>query len=504
MSSITCYYCNGRGHTKRDCPKKKRDGPRAFVCYNCNEPGHSKRDCPNRPKDDDGVVCFNCNETGHMRRDCPKGRGEEGGRRDIICHNCNEPGHMRRDCPREKRDTGGRREMVCYNCNETGHMKRDCPNRKDTPIVCYHCNQPGHMKRECPELSAIWADQASPGPLSPEAQQQQPTTHDAVKEFGTESKDDPDSENSRPPFDSSNADQSSFTAGILAEPKIKSKGEQKGTLPPFVDTHCHLEYVFEKYRHRSSFSTFAANWNYPENFEGCIASFCDPAAFSSFGLWNDLLSEPGSKVWASFGIHPHNAKYFNSEGLEGKLLKCLGHERCVALGEIGLDYGPNSASDPKTQREVLTHQLKLAVQLRKPLVLHCRDAEEELLEILKVNVPSEWKIHLHCYTGTYSIAQAYLDHYPNLYLGVTGNVTFDTFTKVHEVVRRVPLERLLVETDAPYNTPRNLPGAEAARCKFSHPAHAYYVAKEIASLKGVELSEALRVLRENTRKMYNI
>jgi TatD DNase family protein len=276
----------------------------------------------------------------------------------------------------------------------------------------------------------------------------------------------------------------------------------KQPLPPFVDTHCHLEYVFERYEHRGSFNSFKSEYNYPRNFDGCIASFCDPAAFSSLGIWPDLLSEANSGVWASFGIHPHNSKYYHTQDLEEKVLKSIEHEKCVAFGEIGLDYGLHSPSSPEVQRTVLTRQLQLGVLLGKPLVLHCRDAEDDLFRILSDQVPSDWKIHLHCFTGKLGAAFQFLEHYQNLYVGVTGSVTNDRAYNVRSIAQKVPLERLLVETDAPYNTPRNLP--RAGRCRFSHPAHAYYVAKEIANLKIMELREVLQHLRENTTKLYGI
>lgn len=546
---LSCFYCNEEGHIKRDCPKKQKEGTRAdskLVCYNCNEPGHSKRDCP-------------------LKRE---GRGATEA---FLCYYCNEPGHSKRECP--KRKDGG--EMLCYHCNKPGHIKQDCPDRSGrgvttmSSVVCFNCNQTGHFKRDCPALLASSSSSFSRaergstsnqlGSPRPE-QQQQPSTMPAEKTsvasvamptpnegsvWGLKSNGNlsppselPGSVGSRlssqnptednthvPPTDDvKSKPRSGPTLDPKSEPGPNTRdADGRGTggrgqrkpFPPFVDTHCHLEYVFERYEHQGTFSDFTRTWKYPANFDGCVASFCDPAAFSSFGIWLELLAEPGSKVWAAFGIHPHHAKYYLQPGLEDKLLRCLAHERCIALGEIGLDYGPrntttaasvasSSSSDPTTQRDVLTRQLKLAMVLKKPLVLHCRDAEQDLLEILSAHVPRDWRIHLHCYTGSHEMARKFTEQYPNLFLGVTGCVTYDRFPAVHRTVRSVPLERLLVETDAPYHMPRNLPRAERDRCKSSHPAHAHYVAKEIARLKGVELADVLSVLRENTRKMYGI
>lgn len=372
--------------------------------------------------------------------------------------------------------------VSCFYCYQEGHIKRDCPKKKERQVannskfLCYNCSLPGHIKRNCPELCPGTSSNKTVSKNLPEA---------AVEGYsdgacGNEEKD------------------------VKIERGGKGRdGEQRTQFPKFVDTHCHLEYVFERYNHTGSFLDFTKQWTYPQNFDGCIASFCDPAAFSSFGTWSDLLSEPESKVWAAFGIHPHNAKYyFTTQGLEEKLLKCVEHKRCVAFGEIGLDYGERSPSDAQTQRDVFAHQLQLGVALGKPFVLHCRDAEEDMLEILTKHAPKDWKIHFHCFTGKMDTALKFLASYPRSYLGVCGNATYDNAHNVIAVAREVPLGRLLIETDAPYNTPRNLP--RAGRCRYSHPAHAHYVAKEIARLRGLDLAEVLGVIRDNTRTMYGI
>ena len=269
----------------------------------------------------------------------------------------------------------------------------------------------------------------------------------------------------------------------------------------FIDTHCHLEYVFERFKHNGNFASFAAKHRYPANFEGCITTFCDPMAFSpSFGMWQEILTEPN--VWGTFGTHPHNAKYYHSTSLEEKMIQCLTHPKCVALGEIGLDYGPHTPSDPDTQKKVLGLQLELALRLEKPVLLHCRDAEDDLFEILSAVVPRDWKLHLHCYTGSIEMARKFLKTFPNLYIGVCGNVTYDS-PRFQSTAAGVPLERLLLETDAPYMVPRNLPQHLRGN-RFSHPSLAFYTAQHIAKIRHTPIADILKSLRANTRTMYGI
>lgn len=451
--------------------------------------------------DSSAIVCYNCNETGHVKKDCPNVKSKSQAS-SVICYNCNKTGHIKRDCPDFKRGQGS--DVTCYNCNETGHIKRNCPKLAAARTECGSSPRAPSLDRPEPPVASKMPPSPSTTDTVPKCASLELSPSETSPHAPTDSKE--------PCNGSSSGDSTKKNEGQREREerrggeRLNDKGDadergKRPPLPPFVDTHCHLEYVFEKYKHRGSFSDFARSRHYPANFEGCIASFCDPAAFSSFGMWPELLSEENCRVWAAFGIHPHHAKHYNQK-LEEKVLKCLEHERCVAYGEIGLDNGPHTPSDPPSQREVLSRQLELGVSSGKPLLLHCRDAEEELLEVLTKHVPSDWRIHLHCYTGGQEMALKFLERFPNLYLGVTGYVTHHGFSKLHGTVKTVSLQRLLIETDAPYCTPWNLP--RDGRCEFSHPAHAYYVAKEIARLKGVEVAEVLSVVRENTKRLYGI
>lgn len=389
----------------------------------------------------------------------------------------------------------------CFYCDQSGHIKRSCPKKKQDDLdklKCFKCGVAGHLQRNCPQTLHVVSEKTF--------------SQDADKKNGSALSDDV-SLLSLEHTHTSNIQQGASREGteiqhnIVGNPCVSSLSYatasstvKGGQLPTYIDTHCHLEYVFSRYHHQGSFGDFTQSHTYPDNFEGCISTFCDPAAFSSFGIWQDLLKEPN--VWGTFGIHPHNSKYYYSNGpeLEDKLLKCIEHPKCVAYGEIGLDYAKHSPSDQQTQREILVRQLEVALPFSKPLIFHCRDAEEELLHIVSKYVPRDWKIHLHCYTGSGPLAVRFLENFPNLYLGVCGNVTYHNSRNSRHIASNLPLERLVIETDAPYNTPSNM----TSPCRFSHPAQAFYVAEEIAFLRSMDISEVLTVIRRNTQSLYGM
>ena len=403
----------------------------------------------------------------------------------------------------------GGSSLRCYHCNEEGHIAKNCPKRPRQ--LCFNCGKPGHIKRECPEPpsnqsshSAAGADRSQRAVGKEAALLVEITGADRKNESAATPRSPyRNGHTSPPPAPGSEKKTHAGTYarddGIARMPRPFPAGTDLKSAK-FIDTHCHLEYVFERFKHQGSFADFMVEQNYPENYEGCITTFCDPTAFSpSFGIWQSLMSE--CNVWGTFGVHPHNAKYYYSSSLEDKMLNCISHEKCVAVGEIGLDYAAHSPSDPDTQKRVLARQLRLAVSLEKPIILHCREAEEDMLALLSSTVPRDWKLHLHCFTGSSDMARKFLGTFSNLYIGVCGNVTYDS-SPVLAIAAAVPMDRMLLETDAPYNMPRNLP--KQLRGKFSHPSLAFYTAKEIARIRHVSIVEVLKALRENTRAMYSI
>ncbi|XP_057193933.1 putative deoxyribonuclease TATDN2 isoform X2 [Triplophysa rosa] len=268
----------------------------------------------------------------------------------------------------------------------------------------------------------------------------------------------------------------------------------------FIDTHCHLDMLYGKLGFQGSFQKFQTEYasSFPMEFKGCIADFCNPRITQQDAIWEGLLGE--EKVWGAFGCHPHFAKEYNQIH-EQSIMGALRHPKAIAFGEIGLDYSHKNSTDSKKQKEVFKRQLQLAVSLGKPLVIHCRDADDDLLKIMKTCVPRDYKIHRHCFTNSYSVIEPFLREFTNLCVGFTGLITYSRAAEARDAVRKVPLNRILLETDAPYFLPRQVP---RSICRFAHPGMGIHTLHEISLLKGVQLPTVLQTVRQNTKHIYGL
>ncbi len=264
----------------------------------------------------------------------------------------------------------------------------------------------------------------------------------------------------------------------------------------YIDTHCHLDSILPKLGFTSFSDYREAELNHENQvggarFGGCISISCDPHSMEAVqALAGD------EKVFAAYGIHPHDAKHYD-DALEARLHAAMKNPKTVAWGEIGLDYHYNF-SEPDIQRRVFARQIAQGVKAAKPLIIHTREAEEDTLAIMRDAVPSDWKVHVHCFTSSPDLALALVAAFPNLYVGFTGVITFKTADAIREVVRAVPLERLLLETDGPYMAP------VPHRGKVAHPGHIPFIAEKMAEVKAVPVSEVYLQVRENTRDVYGI
>lgn len=197
-------------------------------------------------------------------------------------------------------------------------------------------------------------------------------------------------------------------------------------------------------------------------------------------------------VYAVVGVHPVDIKKYN-ENVEKEIEKLvLNEKKIVAIGEIGLDY--HWMEDPKdVQAEGFRKQLRLAEKVKKPVVIHTREALQDTLDILS-EFPNVGGI-LHCYPGSYDAAKPFLDRY---YIGIGGTLTFKNNKKTKELVKVLPLEKIVLETDCPYLTPVPFRG------KRNEPIYTKYVAEEIANIKEISVEEVINITTENSKKIYGI
>ena len=204
------------------------------------------------------------------------------------------------------------------------------------------------------------------------------------------------------------------------------------------------------------------------------------------------LAKKYNFVHAVVGVHPVDISKYNDE-VEKEIEKlALNEEKVVAIGEIGLDY--HWMADPKeVQAEGFRKQMALAEKVKKPVVIHTREALQDTLDIL-AEFPNVGGI-LHCYPGSYEAAKPFLDRY---FLGVGGTLTFKNNKKTKELVEVLPLEKIVIETDCPYLTPVPFRG------KGNEPIYTSYVAEEIAKIKNISVEEVIKVTTENAKKIYGI
>lgn len=204
------------------------------------------------------------------------------------------------------------------------------------------------------------------------------------------------------------------------------------------------------------------------------------------------LAESFPDIYATVGMHPHDAKDVGPEDLAG-LKELSAHPKVVAVGETGLDYY-YSHSPHEVQRRVFAQFIHMARETELPIVVHERDAAKDAAELLRAEGEANLRGVIHCFTGDYQAACKYLDL--GFYISFTGIITFKNADPLREVVRRVPLDRMMVETDSPYLTP------VPHRGKRNEPAHVRWVAETIAKVKGVDLETVARVTSENVRDLF--
>lgn len=241
----------------------------------------------------------------------------------------------------------------------------------------------------------------------------------------------------------------------------------------WIDIHCHLDMLEDPKEAVSKAKKCGV--------EKIITISTNPASQKK------VLDFAGSfpNVFCTLGIHPHDAKDFNIE-VKKYILKNAHIKKCVAIGEIGLDYYYNH-SEPSVQQKVFFEQLEMAQELNLPVQIHTRDAEKDTIDILKKFKP---KGVIHCFTGTQWLADEALSLGMNI--SFSGIVTFKKANEIQAVAKNTPIDRMHIETDAPFLAPVPMRG------KKNVPANIPYIGGFLSTLKGIDTEELKKILWKNS------
>jgi len=253
-----------------------------------------------------------------------------------------------------------------------------------------------------------------------------------------------------------------------------------------IDSHCHLDRInLDRYEDTLSLALDAARERDVEGF------LCISISLENLQAVVDI-AQANRNVWASVGVHPLDV----DSGLADveRLLAFARQDKVVAIGETGLDYYYSQDSKALQQESFASH-LQAAGKAKLPVVVHTRDAREDTLALIRSEGDSESAGVLHCFTEDWDMARRAMDM--NYMISISGIVTFKNAESLRDVVRQVPLDRLLIETDSPYLAPVPYRG------KPNQPLYVREVAEYVAELKGVSLEALAEATTSNFFRLFN-
>jgi TatD DNase family protein len=255
-----------------------------------------------------------------------------------------------------------------------------------------------------------------------------------------------------------------------------------------VDTHCHLDYPDLAGALGENLDAIVARAA-AMGVQRLVTISTHTRRFATYSR----LSEKNAAVFCTVGTHPHQAQE-ESDVTADELIVHSHHPRCIGLGEAGLDYHYDRSPRDVQMRVFLEH-IKAARETSLPLVIHARNADEDMINVLRSEMAKgAFKAILHCFSSGAELAQVGVEL--GLYVSFSGILTFKRSLELRNIAAEVPLERLLVETDAPYLAP------EPHRGKPCEPAYTAYTAKVLAEVKGVSVEEIARITTANFYRLF--
>lgn len=253
----------------------------------------------------------------------------------------------------------------------------------------------------------------------------------------------------------------------------------------FIDTHAHLDFPdFDSDRdnliNRLPQDDVDAVISVGSSLKGSVASV--------------ELAKKYPPVYASVGVHPHDASDINSDTF-GRIKELSSSEKVVAIGEVGLDFY-RLLSPAEKQKEAFVKFIELSYLSGLPLIIHSRQAEQDTIEILKVNAKGSLRGVVHCFSGSRDFLKDCLDL--GLFISFTCNITYKKSDTLRELVKFTPFDRMLLETDCPYLSP------EGMRGKRNEPANVKVLAQIVAQLRGCAIEEVAGKTSENAKTLFGL
>ncbi len=247
-----------------------------------------------------------------------------------------------------------------------------------------------------------------------------------------------------------------------------------------IDTHAHLDMIKNEEDVKESV----------EKLDYIITIGCDKEE-----IYKAVeLSKKYDNVYASIGFHPYDVKDIKEEDIETLKKLALENEKVVGIGECGLDYY-RDITPKDVQQRFFEKQINLAKELNLPLIVHSRSANEDTVKILEKYAPYPASGIIHCFGGDIPMMEACVDM--GFYISFAGNVTYPKADNLREVLKRVPLDRLLLETDSPFLSPQKKRG------KPNKPSHIFYTLDFVADFLGIDKEELEKITDENALRLFN-
>jgi len=250
-----------------------------------------------------------------------------------------------------------------------------------------------------------------------------------------------------------------------------------------IDTHCHLDFPDFKYDTDKVIENALGQGvekiiNIGSSLKGSIASL--------------ELARRYPFIYASVGIHPHAAEGFNPQIFD-QIKDLAKNQKVVAIGEIGLDYYKNYSS-VSSQKKMFGAFLELAKELNLPVIIHSRQAQNDILDMLKIILPHP--VQIHCFSADKEFMQRCLEL--GFFISFTCNITYKNASLLRQLIKDIPLERLLLETDSPFLPPEGLRG------RRNEPANVKILAEEIARIKEMEWERIASVTSANAKQLFRL